>query len=74
MDVRSCGDRSISLEIAAKGPLVATERLIKLIDQNLTVYIFLRFKRAIVIPILFVARVYRSAAFIAFATVRRIQI
>lgn len=44
MDVRSRGDHSISLEIAVKGPHVATERLIKLIDQNLTVYTFLRFK------------------------------
>lgn len=34
MDVHSGGDRSISLEIAAEGPLVATERLIKLIDRN----------------------------------------
>lgn len=74
MDGRSRGDRSISLEIAAAGPLVATERLIKLIDQNLIVYVFLRFKRAIVIPILFVARVYRSIMFITFATGRRIHI
>jgi len=66
--IRSRSDRSISLEIAVKGPLVATERLIKLIDQNLTVYIFLWFKRAI--PILFVACVYHSATFITLATSR----
>lgn len=67
MDVHSRGDRSISLEIAAKGPLVATERLIKLIDRNLTVYVFLRLERAIRNAD-FIRRVYRSTAFIIFAT------
>lgn len=71
MDVRSRGDRSISREITTKGPLVATERLIKLIDQNLTVYMFLRFKLRDRNSD-FICRVYRSAAFITFC--RRIQI
>lgn len=66
MDVRRRVDRSISPEIAAWRPLVAPGRLIKLIDQNLAVYIFLRFERerararAIAISILFVAAAYRS--------------
>lgn len=43
MDVRLHGDRSISLEIATKRLLVVTERLIKLIDQNLIVCIYIYF-------------------------------
>lgn len=49
MDVASRFDRSISLEIAARRLLVAPRRLIKLIDQNLAVYISAVSNAAIVI-------------------------